>query len=323
MLCYGENEKDKGNNVPLTDEDIQNMVDVLNQPDGILYGVDKKDGRKLFFFLKDAGNGLYNLTEVCSTKKGNLTAKSFFKSKKKGISQRVMEIKDSLLPTSVTYSGEFLSSDAKIPTLFEINEGSSKNVADEGIMFRDGDMGLDETITQIKVAASQANADNWQAKQEAMKAIGGNLNKLRQAMARQREYDLSTVKSITDLAKVLLDNGLLDDLSKYETKRILSAVNTAHGKQDTSNQVTKVMDIMVDNQLRMGANMLGKLLSIRGSRVDARGIEVQGRLDPDGQTIAGVVRKATSLPKADIEERMADALNRMGTLMGFNGFSTA
>lgn len=66
---YGENEKDKGNNVPLTDEDIQNMVDVLNQPDGILYGVDKKDGRKLFFFLKDAGNGLYNLTEVCSTKK--------------------------------------------------------------------------------------------------------------------------------------------------------------------------------------------------------------------------------------------------------------
>ena len=190
---------------------------------------------------------------------------------------------------------------------------SDENVADEGIMFRDGDMGLDETITQMKVAASQANADNWQAKQEAMKAIGGNLNKLRQAMARQREYDLSTVKSITDLAKVLLDNGLLDDLSKYETKRILSAVNTAHGKQDTSNQVTKVMDIMVDNQLRMGANMLGKLLSIRGSRVDARGIEVQGRLDPDGQTIAGVVRKATSLPKADIEERMADALNRMGS----------
>lgn len=190
---------------------------------------------------------------------------------------------------------------------------SDENVADEGIMFRDGDMGLDETITQMKIAASQANADNWQAKQEAMKAIGGNLNKLRQAMARQREYDLSTVKSITDLAKVLLDNGLLDDLSKYETKRILSAVNNAHGKQDTSNQVAKVMDIMVDNQLRMGANMLGRLFSTRGSRVDARGIEVQGQLDPDGQTIAQVVRKASSLPKADIEERIAEALNCMGS----------
>ena len=190
---------------------------------------------------------------------------------------------------------------------------SPKTDPDGGMKFRDGDMGLDETITQMKIAASQANADNWQAKQEAMKAIGGNLNKLRQAMARQREYDLSTVKSITDLAKVLLDNGLLDDLSKYETKRILLAVNNAHGKQDTSNQVAKVMDIMVDNQLRMGANILGRLLSTRGSRVDARGIEVQGQLDPDGQTIAQVVRKATPLPKSDIEERIAEALNRMGS----------
>lgn len=184
---------------------------------------------------------------------------------------------------------------------------------DGGIMFRDGDMGLEETITKMKVEASQANADNWQAKQDAMRAIGGNLNKLRQAMARQRAYDLSTVKSITDLAKVLLENGLLDDLSKYETKRILSAVNNVHGKQDVSDYVQKVMDIMVENQLRMGANQLGKLLSIRGSRVDARGIEVQGQLDPEGQRIAQVVRKATSLPKENIEERIADCTNRMSS----------
>lgn len=205
------------------------------------------------------------------------------------------------------------SSDAKLATKSEINEFSDNNIADEGIMFRDGDMGLEETITKMKVETSQANADNWQAKQDAMRVIGGNLNKLRQAMARQREYDLSTVKSITDLAKVLLENGLLDDLSKYETKRILSAVNNVHGKQDVSDYVQKVMDIMVDNQLRMGANQLGKLLSIRGSRIDARGIEVQGQLDPEGQRIAQVVRKATSLPKENIEERIADCTNRMSS----------
>ena len=205
------------------------------------------------------------------------------------------------------------SSDAKLATKSEINEFSDNNVADDGLLFRDGDMGLEETITKMKVEASQANADNWQAKQDAMRAIGGNLNKLRQAMARQRAYDLSTVKSITDLAKVLLENGLLDDLSKYETKRILSAVNNVHGKQDVSDYVQKVMDIMVDNQLRIGANQLGKLLSIRGSRVDARGIEVQGQLDPEGQRIAQVVRKATSLPKENIEERIADCTNRMSS----------
>lgn len=135
---YGENEKDNGNNIPLNDEDIQNMVDVLNQPDAILYGVDKRDGRKLFFFLKDAGNGLYNLTEVCSTKKGNLTAKSFFKSRRKGIDQRVMEIKQTLLPTSVTYSGESLSA-AKIPYLFETNKDNGQNLSEDDELFRDGD----------------------------------------------------------------------------------------------------------------------------------------------------------------------------------------
>ena len=216
-------------------------------------------------------------------------------------------------PVQQEIDKQVLDTATKVVKDFVNPKVSDENVADEGIMFRDGDMGLDETITKMKVEASQANADNWQAKQDAMRAIGGNLNKLRQAMARQRAYDLSTVKSITDLAKVLLENGLLDDLSKYETKRILSAVNNVHGKQDVSDYVQKVMDIMVDNQLRMGANQLGKLLSIRGSRVDARGIEVQGQLDPEGQRIAQVVRKATSLPKENIEERIADCTNRMGS----------
>ena len=216
-------------------------------------------------------------------------------------------------PVQQEIDKQVLDTATKVVKDFVNPKVSDENVADEGIMFRDGDMGLEETITKMKVEASQANADNWQAKQDAMRAIGGNLNKLRQAMARQREYDLSTIKSITDLAKVLLENGLLDDLSKYETKRILSAVNNVHGKQDVSDYIQKVMDIMVDNQLRMGANQLGKLLSIRGSRVDARGIEVQGQLDPEGQRIAQVVRKATSLPKENIEERIADCTNRMSS----------
>lgn len=216
-------------------------------------------------------------------------------------------------PVQQEIDKQVLDTATKVVKDFVNPKVSDENVADGGIMFRDGDMGLEETITKMKVEASQANADNWQAKQDAMRAIGGNLNKLRQAMARQRAYDLSTVKSITDLAKVLLENGLLDDLSKYETKRILSAVNNVHGKQDVSDYVQKVMDIMVDNQLRMGANQLGKLLSIRGSRVDARGIEVQGQLDPEGQRIAQVVRKATSLPKENIEERIADCTNRMSS----------
>ena len=182
---------------------------------------------------------------------------------------------------------------------------------DGGMKFRDGDMGLDETITQMKIAASQANADNWQAKQEAMKAIGGNLNKLRQAMARQREYDLSTVKSITDLAKVLLDNGLLDDMSKHEYNRILSAVKNVHGKKDISKYVDKVMDVMVGNQLRAGETRLGRLERIRASKVDAKGIDVQGQLDADGQAIMKAFRSAKPLSVEELDKKILEATDRM------------
>lgn len=177
---YGENEKDNGNNVPLNDEDIQNMVDVLNQPDAILYGVDKRDGRKLFFFLKDAGNGLYNLTEVCSTKRGNLTAKSFFKSRRKGIDQRVMEIKQTLLPTSVTYSGESLSA-AKIPYLFETNKDNGQNLSEDDELFRDGDAAeyekaharniYDQRVKRGMFQMQEAIQDSMLSLKEAMNAV--------------------------------------------------------------------------------------------------------------------------------------------------------
>ena len=43
------------------------------------------------------------------------------------------------------------------------------------------DMGLEETITNMKAEISAANKDDFNAKVEAMKAIGGNLQKLRSA----------------------------------------------------------------------------------------------------------------------------------------------
>ncbi|MBD5236328.1 MAG: hypothetical protein HDS62_02120 [Bacteroidales bacterium] len=335
---YGENERD-GRNIPLNKEDIRAIADVINNPDKVMFGKETAgDKRNMFFFLKDVGNGSYNLLEVYANSWGNLTSKSFFKSKEsvsqravslknesshltsvtdgptlsdneKAVSQRVLSLMKSEHLTSVT-DGASLLDGAKLPKFFEYPKSEGE---EDKIFFRDLGLGLEETITKMKAEAMQANADNLQAKREAMRAIGGNLNHLRRAMARQREYDITTVKSVSDLARILMENGLLDDLSKYETKRILSAIKNAVGKEDVSRYVQKVMDIMVDNQLRMGANTLGRLMSIRGNRVDARGIEVQGALDPEGQRIAQVVRKSTTLPKDDIDNRLAEAMNRMSS----------
>ena len=305
---FGKNEKD-GRNIPLTKEDIRNMHEILCNPERIIYGVEKDNlQRGMFFFLKGAEDGSYNLMEVYSDRKGNLTSKSFFKNKE-GVSQRAMLLNESSTLTSVT-DGATLSDGAKLPKFFEYPKSEGE---EDKIFFRDPDMGLEEAITKMKADAAAANGADFKAKQDAMRAIGGNLSKLRQAMARQREYDITTVKSMTDLGKILLDAGLLDDLSKYETKRILSAIKDAVGREDTSKQVQRLMDIMVDNQLRMGANYFGKLLSVKGSRVDARGIEVQGELDPDGQKIAQVVKKATTRTLDDIDNMMAEAINRMSS----------
>ena len=179
--------------------------------------------------------------------------------------------------------------------------------------FRDSDMGLDEYVTKIKVEAAKASGDNLTARHEAMKAIGGNLNKLRQAMARQREYDATTVRSVTDLARVFMDEGLLDDLSKVEMKRILGSVNRVVGRQDTAKEVQKVLDIMVDNQLRLSAKAFGSLLKVKGSRVNAAGVEVQGELDVRGQQMVQVLKKGIKMQPDEVQAQIDDALDRMGS----------
>lgn len=117
---FGDNEKDPGRNIPLTEEDLRSMVDVIMNPEQVVYGIEKMDNRKAFFFLKQAEDGTLNLAEIYSDKKGNLTAKSYYKTKK-GVDQRVMEIKSSLLPTPEASSGSPLS-DGKGINFFSIEQ---------------------------------------------------------------------------------------------------------------------------------------------------------------------------------------------------------
>lgn len=80
---FGNNEKDKGNNIPLTIEDIRSIVDVVANPERIIFGKEP-DGlkRNLFYFLAPAKEGTYNLLEIYGDRKGNLTAKTFYKTKR-------------------------------------------------------------------------------------------------------------------------------------------------------------------------------------------------------------------------------------------------
>lgn len=121
---YGDNEKDPGNNIPLTINDIRNIVDVILTPEKVIY-LGEDEGKR-FAFLAPAGNGAYNLIEIYATKKGNLSSKTFYKTKK-GVSHRAMILKkESKHSTSET--NEATLSDAKVPILFDVANISENTV---------------------------------------------------------------------------------------------------------------------------------------------------------------------------------------------------
>ena len=51
-------------------------------------------------------------------------------------------------------------------------------------------------------------------------------------MSLQRTFDMTTMKRIADLARVLMNNGYLNGLSQQEVKRLLSAVKNSVGHND-------------------------------------------------------------------------------------------
>lgn len=174
-------------------------------------------------------------------------------------------------------------------------------------------MGLHERITAAATRLAANHTDNKTLRNDAMRAIGGNLTDLRKTMSQQRKFDVTTVKRVADLARVLMNGGYLNNLSQQEVKRLLAAVKNSTGHNDIEGDVRKVMDIMVDNQLKNAEATLHALESIRGTKVDARGVEVQGQLDADGAHTMKVFKKARGWERTDIEDAMADAQHRMGS----------
>lgn len=180
-------------------------------------------------------------------------------------------------------------------------------------IWNDQSLGLQERITAAATRLANNHRDNKTLRHDAMRAIGGNLSDLRKAMSLQRTFDMTTVKRVADLARVLMNNGYLNGLTQQEVKRLLAAVKNSVGHNDIEGDVQKVMDIMVDNQLKHAEDTLHELEAIRGSKVDARGVEVQGQLDPDGAHVMKVFKKTRGWEKTDIEEAMSEAQQRMGS----------
>lgn len=205
-----------------------------------------------------------------------------------------------------------------------------------GDIWKDQSVGLQERMTNAAIRLSNNQSGDLTLRNDAQKAVVNNLQSLLHSMRNRRGtaqsfigadrkveagvvdamnaqamFDRATVKRVSDLARILMQNGYLSGMTSGEMQRLLSAVKNSTAMHDISDSVQKIMDIMVNNQLRNAEGVLRQLLSIRGSKVDARGVEVQGVLDVEGQRTMEVVKKAMSLTEDDINDRIAEALNRM------------
>ena len=219
---------------------------------------------------------------------------------------------------------------AKLLKDVEKSYDSGKKVLDESrkadenpILYRDGEetediwkdksMGLHERTTAAAMRLADKHQENKTLRNDAMRAIGNNLADLRKAMSLQRKFDMATVKRVSDLARVLMNNGYIGDMTQQEVKSLLAAVRNSVGHNDIDRDVQKVMEIMVKNQLRRAEKALGALETIKSSKVNAKGVKVQGKLDAAGAQLMEVFKKTRGWEKNDIEEAIADAQGRMSS----------
>lgn len=105
-------------------------------------------------------------------------------------------------------------------------------------IWNDHSMGFQERITAAATRLANNHRDNKTLRNDAMRAIGGNLSKLRRAMSLQRAFDMTTVKRVADLAKILMEGGYLNRLSQGEVKRLLAAVKNSVGRNDIAASVS-------------------------------------------------------------------------------------
>ena len=207
---------------------------------------------------------------------------------------------------------------------------AAEGVAEDGVRFRDGeeetdseeresieqlanDMSIGTSARFIAIAArnAQESHDNAEALAAALNFTSQNLAEIVKATKAQKKFDKATVKQVTDMARVMVSAGYLDSMGRADVKGLLKAIRESTGETDNTDNVNRIIDIMVKNQLKNQENTLATLLKIKGSRVDARGINVQGKLDPNGQQVIKSFKDNMKEQRETIESRIADAEERM------------
>lgn len=216
------------------------------------------------------------------------------------------------------YVKDLLPSDIEnANTEYRVFESGRTYDPEAGLHFRDGDdmqnMTIEERTLKLSVMLADRHSGDVAVRDAAVEALGKTLGNIRKAMAVQHTYDFNTVRSLGAVADILISSGTFLPEGPGEVKRLYGIMKRGIGhtytddagvehvtqsEKDYNTAVESLMDLFVSNQLKLSDKFLDEVMKIRGSKVNARGVEVIGDLDVEGQIM---VRGMKDYMKMDVQ----------------------
>lgn len=176
---------------------------------------------------------------------------------------------------------------------------------EEAARFDAGQMTREEKVLEsLFKAAADSRADK-KAKQKAIRGLVRELTaitdnfkaamKARGIESQRKHYDKGTVDHIIRLAKAMMGTGYIDNMTSYEVKRLMGMINNAATRESIETQAGRIVDMMLDHQIRTLRKDFDKQLKVTGQKTNSSGVQVQAGLDQEGQVVMDSYRKSMEI----------------------------
>lgn len=173
-------------------------------------------------------------------------------------------------------------------------------------------MAEDEIISKVALMDAVQHPFSEYARLKAMKA---EFQHMRHVMQNQKVYDQNTTDAVVQFAKRFMSLGYGDDLGRGSINTLLTIVKNSTGKKsyEISQQLYQVMDVLMNNQLRNFDRAVMKTMSIKELKENAKGIQVQGKLELRGQATIKAFRDAVSsrISSDKLDEKISNLIDKM------------
>ena len=168
------------------------------------------------------------------------------------------------------------------------------------------DKGTETLDAEAKAARIKLAQEKKAVTKKVPKTSGDLLEAVTKSMSAQREYDQATVDSITRLAKTLIDEGGIDAVSAREMGRLLSIVSRANGKTTLQRSANQLVDFMARHILKRESAALEAMTKVKASKERQPGVDVQDKLDPEGQIVVKALKAYMQSSVEAIDRRTAE-----------------